>query len=576
MSSCKKGEVYSISTGFFTVELSHPKIKTVFIPHNSNVALSRPQQIRNHAQLLITDLQTQGIYRGIVINDIENDALQIKIVETPQRGQLDTDRINKHIFQLPLFGTSNCTTTNDYDPDLKYPSGDVDQVPQQLEDAVAGLVTKTAPNGQKNSLSGQPLSYYTTGNTVYNQDNIPYVFRGISSSGLQYDYQPESIALQPANMALYTNEWKANTLRIPISPVTYIYGDQSGTSPKIYKQIIDTILCRAFAQGFTLCILDIHYGGGGFQADQTHYDCYFNILKKYKNINVIAFEPLNEFPVIDSSNINQWYFGLTEGGKKKFYGVKDFIAVARSPKTNPETFTTNLLIFGGTDYSYQLAFLNPTVAAQNPDQRFDITTVIQDTKACLAQDPTSSQNLNIIFNSHPYGYKGIPDDLGVGTKQVETTTYTNSQGQKYTGPKNIPGFNLQDPKTYNQEMGWTDSFLYLTTLPTEQAFPIFFTEYGLNGNDTVIEGGWYSIALQNSSVQAPYGTVHFTTWAIVPEGLQYPSLLTGDCVSRTGTASTSIKGPATTTTVDPSIQYGGPGVIVYNILNAFPPGPQAS
>jgi len=434
----------------------------------------------------------------------------------------------------------------DYDPNLTYsdrhgPQYLYDSPPQELEDAV--------------STNLGDLSYYTKGQIVYNNKNEPVVFNGASLSGTEYNTNPLSIGTSFSQMQSYVKDWKMNVIRIPINPDFYMKASQGEID--IYKQFLDTIIIRAFSAGFQLVILDIHRPGGGFQFDENHYNTFYNLLYKYGYIPVIAFEPLNEYPAyFGPDDINKWWVGNREDPSTN-YGVKSMLDLARGDKSSA-TYTTNLIIIGGVDFSYQLSFLNPTVAKTNPKQNFDINTVLN------YQSPNP---VNIIFNSHPYGYKGVPKSMGTATDPIPEDliiTGTTSGREKYQYLKDK---NIMDPSTYMDECGWTDSFLWILN---GKYAPLIFTEFGLSDPEKCIEGGFYFAGLcqlekmQNSISK---GSMHMCAWALVFEGLDYPSLLTGNCQGTypTGKAKVSVEGPAVSATENDN--YKGPGDYWKNFLN---------
>lgn len=455
--------------------------------------------------------------------------------------------------------TDNCSkdAKTDYDPNLSYPNG-IDSPPTELLDAVE----KNLPQ----------VSYHTYKNQIFDQDDKPFVPLGVSGTGAQYSYEPLSICTSFDDLQKIVKEWKVNTYRFPIAPDTYKYGkDQSKglISVQEYKMYIDTILIRCFSAGFKLVILDIHQGGGGVQMDQTGYDCFYNLLKKYKDIPVIAFEPLNEYPPSSSQNINQWYNGV----KGSFYGVKDMLAISRN-KENPETFTKNLLIIGGVDYSYQSGFLKNAISE---NQNFNIDTIIDYIKSILPDSVADKDKaIGLIINSHPYGYKGTSTDNGCHTGQISVTSKANDT---YVLP-DIPIFNdssdvkitIQEPNNYKNwgpvptQMGWIDSFGFLVK---DGKVPIICTEFGLDESSNCIQGGFYNIALTNwcKYLNQEYpGSFGIIAWALVYENLEYVSLLTGNCqVEVTGKANVPTQGPPTLEPFD----YEGPGKQFKDFVNQF-------
>jgi len=384
---------------------------------------------------------------------------------------------------------------------LNYTDG-IDNCPQELLDVI------------NNSPSLNNLYYFTEGTIVKTNKEENFIFYGSCLSGTEYDY-PEAISATFDDMKKYVEEWKLNTLRLPINPKTF--SDFYNNKNYNYIQFIDVLMIRAFTAGFKMIVLDIHTYGQDFGIN--HYTTLKFLLKKYKNIKVCCFEPLNEYCPSDSKTINKWWIG--DGEQKNIFGVKDMLDLARDP--SKDTYTTNLLIFGGVDCAYQLNFLKPNPAQKNPNQNFDINTVLN--------YQFNIKPLNILFNSHPYGfmgYKGKPSDYGCQTEILPSTdpifeTISNSEGQNYVALKNK---DILDSFSYVDELGWVESFLWIIN---DNFTPLIFTEFGENTEDPSIMGGFYYVAIcqlvkqQNLKIK---GSLHIISWALVFENWTYQSLLT--------------------------------------------------
>ena len=499
---------------------------------------------------------------------------------------VDKQRNNTHLVQngnifTIVVGDERCSkdAKSDYDPNLKYTNDDYDKPPEELLKAVEDNL----PN----------VSFYTEGNQIKikqpNQEDKPFVPLGVSGTGAQYDYEPLSICTDFEKLQTLVKDWKVNTYRLPIGPDTYIYGkdlSKNLISVKEYKYYIDTILIRCISAGFKLVILDIHLGGGGTQMDQTGHDCFYNLLQKYKDIPVIAFEPLNEYPTTSSENINEWYNGRYDGKDQIFYGVKNMLEISRN-KDSMATFTKNLLIIGGVDFSYQSGFLGNNIS---DTQDFNIDTVIDKVKTMLPDDiPDKDKAIGIIINTHPYGYKGVPYDSGCATSQIPVNTIDTVPNPDFNTPTSKGTYSVPDIDIFNKsddpvktiedknnyinwgpipkQMGWIDSFGYLVQ---KNKVPVIMTEFGLNQTDSCIEGGFYNIALTNWVKflnQEIQGSIGIIGWALSYTNLEFVSLLTGDCkeLNETGEANNITRGPPT----EGPFGYEGPGKQYKAFLNSL-------
>jgi hypothetical protein len=167
----------------------------------------------------------------------------------------------------------------------------------------------------------------------------------------------------------------------------------------------------------------------------------------YKNPSIF-FEIFNEPHNID---VNTWWYG-----NDKFYGYKEILSEIRK-------VSNNICILGGLDYAYQWAFLK---------RNKDIMRELKEIK-------------NIVIATHPYGYRGGPNEDGTNSVQIPTNLIYPDNS--YTGYCSL---GITVPTIKIEEYGWDDSFGYLMK---ENLFPVIATEWGLDRPQNCIQGGWFNV-----------------------------------------------------------------------------------
>lgn len=356
---------------------------------------------------------------------------------------------------------------------------------------------------------------HTNSRWIRDSNNKTVIIKGISKTGLEYlgldldSIIPEMIQYEIVNM----NKWNINTVRIPLRDIHWL------TNYK-YRIKTDNFINSYLNAGFYV-ILDLHTLGYNPKQDKfiikrgnnDGLEFWKNISKTYKN-DRIFFELFNE--PFDISPITWWY------GDNYFYGYKTIIDEIRN-------YNNNLCIIGGLDYSYQWNFINNYPNIMN--EMININ--------------------NLVLSFHPYGYRGSVSSNGLESNQIPTKLKYPNNG--YIGDCSI-GYTV--PLIQKSEYGWDESFGFMS-----EKFPMIATEFGLDHDDTSIQGGWYANDILEYINNKSIG---YIAWAWTPNRLSYPSLLDKN-LNPTGMADIFPYGPPCGT--KENNYYEGPGKLVFNDLN---------
>lgn len=355
---------------------------------------------------------------------------------------------------------------------------------------------------------------HTNSRWIKDTNNNTIVLKGVSKPGLEYlglaldTIIPEMIEYDIQLM----NKWHINTVRIPLRDIHWLTNNE-------YRIKTDNFITSYLAAGYYI-ILDLHTLGYNPKQDKfllkspnnDGLKFWIEISKTYKN-DKIFYELFNEPYGI--SPLTWWY------GDETFYGYKTIINEIRKN-------SDNICILGGLDYSYQWKFLS-----YNSNIMTEMSVIS-----------------NLALSFHPYGYKGGPTTDGLNTEQIPyKINYPNND---YIGDCSI-GYTI--PTIPKSEYGWYESFGYLSN-----KFPMIATEFGLDKDDTCIQGGWYSNDIleyfNNNSMS-------YIAWAWTPNRLSYPSLLDKN-LNPTGMAASFPYGPPCG--VKQNNYYKGPGKLVFDNL----------
>ena len=357
------------------------------------------------------------------------------------------------------------------------------------------------------------MKYNIYSKWIKDEKNNTIILKGVSKTGLEYlgldlnTITPEMVDFDIQLM----KKWKINSVRIPLRDTHWLYNNQ-------YRDIVDLMLNKFNEAGY-ITILDLHTQGENYGLDpfilrEHGIEFWKQVSEKYKDRSIIFFELFNEPHNIEP---NVWW-----NGNEQYYGYKEILHVIRNN-------TNNICIIGGLDYAFQWNFLKYH------------DNILKEMKTIP----------NIALSIHPYGYRGGPIEQGTNTEQIPTVISfpnNNFSGDCSTG-FTIP---IIDKKNY----GWDESFGYL-----RNTFPIIATEWGLDHDDRVIQGGWYSHDILEYFNK---NGISYIAWAWVQDRLSYPSLLDEE-FNPTGRAVQYPYGPACS--VKENDFYPGPGQLVYNDLH---------
>jgi len=356
---------------------------------------------------------------------------------------------------------------------------------------------------------------HTNSRWIKDTDNNIVIIKGVSKTGLEYlgldldSIIPEMIQFDIKLM----NKWHINTVRIPLRDMHWLTNNQ-------YRIKTDNFIASYLSAGYNI-ILDLHTLGSNQYQDKfiirsngnDGLEFWSKISKTYKN-DKIFYELFNEPYGISPST---WWYG-----DNTFYGYKTILNEIRKN-------TNNICIIGGLDYAYQWKFLANNLNIMNEMKNIS----------------------NIVLSFHPYGYRGGPTNDGVRTLQIPTVV--NYPRNSYIGDCSI-GYTIPSiPKT---QYGWYESFGYLS-----EEFPMIATEFGLDRDDTSLQGGWYS----NDILEyLGNNSIGYIAWAWTQDRLSYPSLLDKN-FEPTGMTYDYPHGPPCG--VRDNNYYKGPGAIVFSDLN---------
>ncbi len=256
-------------------------------------------------------------------------------------------------------------------------------VPEGGVDAHTVVAQPAAPNG-----------YYVSGNTIYDSNNKPHLFRGVDRPSLEW--QPTGQALSGSNgipASDFTNmaAWNANVVRLSLNQDFWLDGaaliTTMGSTATAYQATVQAAVTNAEAAGLDV-ILDLHWsdqgnlgvttkcalndtaGCSGQQpmADANSIPFWTQVATMFKGDGRVLFELYNE-----PNNITPqvWLSGGTpSAGNYQAVGMQTLYNTVRA------TGALNLVLIGGTTWAY------------------DLTPVI---------DGMGVMGTNIVYVTHPYG-----------------------------------------------------------------------------------------------------------------------------------------------------------------------------
>jgi aryl-phospho-beta-D-glucosidase BglC (GH1 family) len=358
---------------------------------------------------------------------------------------------------------------------------------------------------------------YVFENKIYDNNN-EIILKGVSKSGLEYLYVDYNLYLKEfiKKDIITMKNWGFNCVRLPLR--------NSHWMDLKYQKLLDLFINYLNYYNFYI-ILDLHTLNNHSELDlfMIKDDKEYNALNfwkmisnKYKNNYKIMYEIYNEPHNISPET---WWFG-----DEYYFGYKEIILAIRQ-------ITNQIIILGGLDYAYQLNFL------------LYYPIIFHDIK----------QYSNIVFNSHPYSYKGFPAFDHLNTIKFNINHFESNDSLSCPIGYSLPN------KKENFTQGWIDSFAYLHF---NKSFPLIITEFGLDSYENSLQGGWYMNELLKFFF---INNISFIAWAWVPDRLDYPSLITSD-LEPTGIA--SIGDGLQSCSVYENNYYPGPGKLVKQYLNS--------
>jgi aryl-phospho-beta-D-glucosidase BglC (GH1 family) len=194
-----------------------------------------------------------------------------------------------------------------------------------------------------------PGGYYVVGNTIYDIENQPHVFRGMNRPSLEWGSAGEGMS---PNDFQAMAEWGANVVRIPLNQQFWLENRNS------YRDHVEASVDWSIAAGLDV-ILDLHWSHAGLEdatdqhvmADQLSVEFWRQVAEAYKNDGRVLFELYNEPHDITWS---QWLSGGTvldlhhSGNTFEAAGMQAMYDAVRA------TGAHNLVIATGLDWGYLL------------------------------------------------------------------------------------------------------------------------------------------------------------------------------------------------------------------------------
>ena len=194
-----------------------------------------------------------------------------------------------------------------------------------------------------------PDGYYVVGNTVYDANDEPHLFRGVARPSLEWNPAGEGLsAVDYERMA----GWGANVVRIALNQGFWLPG--SSVHAPSYPEIVDQQIAWAHDAGLDV-ILDLHWSDRGDfgltpdqqrMADEHSIAFWDEVATRYQDDGRVLFELYNE-PHDVSWDV--WRNGGDTGEGWTAVGMQTLYETVRA------TGAENLVIAGGLDWAYDLS-----------------------------------------------------------------------------------------------------------------------------------------------------------------------------------------------------------------------------
>lgn len=216
------------------------------------------------------------------------------------------------------------------------------------------------------------IQFLTQGNKLVNNCGEEILLKGVVRPSLEWNAQGSNLSPEDiANMA----KWGSNAVRLDLDQQKW-FASQSADVMGSYKQIIDAIIYYA-TQNQMAVILDLHWTeiqGQSPMANKDSLTFWKEVAQTYKDFGTVIFELFNEPNAIAKE---VWL----NGDNNHYVGYQELYDTVRA------TGATNPVIIAGTDWGYDLSFVNKDFGVKGE---------------------------NIIYCSHPYDDKGKPGYQGPG------------------------------------------------------------------------------------------------------------------------------------------------------------------
>ena len=415
---------------------------------------------------------------------------------------------------------------------------------------------------KKKGLDSNQVILQTNGCILQDGRGTPVVLKGISMTGLEWEY-PTLVGATDSSFESM-KKWGANVVRVPFTR-RYIVNSDGSTITDQQKSIIgclDDIIEKAMKYGMYI-ILDNHQIG----SSTTWWDYYAltALVQRYQNYGMVMFEIYNE-QNIDSSYGCKSYFNNISNTN---LSIVNIISSLRLSVT-----TSPILIIPGLDYSSIWTFLNADILNKEGKpfcEEGSVETILSAGKSVHSSSP------NIMFAVHPYSLSSIGSPITGCNKCIEISPSSTLQNTKLTyeivsnAPQNTLAMLYKGTNYYKEiggnvtntdlYQGWTNeisvntfqevdgckTLLYNSSdiekinsaydfnfgwLISKNIAPVIFTEFGnLECISFITNQQFIKIILDyiHSKNKQKNGSCHYTAWAWIDSYINYQSLL-HDCI----------------------------------------------
>jgi len=230
-------------------------------------------------------------------------------------------------------------------------------------DEVFGVLNPTLAKPALYQGTNQPIWLSTKDGTIVNDKRNVVVLKGIARPSLEWNVNGQY--LSSSDIATMSTKWSANVIRISLNQAFWLASAPRETFGS-YKQIVDAMIYYAIQQKIAV-ILDLHIiksvppGGHAVPDNMANEDSihfWQDIARTYATFGTVLFELYNEpKPAITQQ---QWLNGGGPhvAGEGPYVGYQQLYEAVRGAGAN------NLCIVAGTDWGYDLSFVNDKFGVQ--------------------------------------------------------------------------------------------------------------------------------------------------------------------------------------------------------------------